>query len=103
MPEYDPRVRRRIYYAETLAYILIVTIAVAGFVSADRQRQGVCHAVYDNRQAVRDLTVAIKHLGRDLVLGDPPAGSITPDQRETLRQFSQFEREQLQELDLPIC
>jgi hypothetical protein len=103
MPEANLKIRHRIYYAQTLAFLLIVIIAAAGIVYAERDRDALCRASYDNREAIRDLAREISNLGEDLVLGDPPKGDISQEQKEAIDRFEEFEQEQLDHRPLPVC
>jgi hypothetical protein len=103
MPETNRRVRRRIYYAQSLAYVLIILIAIVGFVDARETQREMCEGGRQNRLAIRTLTSEIAALGEDLVVGDRPRDQITPDQQAAIDRFQVFKAAQLQRLPLPIC
>lgn len=103
MPEYDPRVRRRIYWAQTMAYVLIMSVIIAGFATFSQQQHRNCQNAYDNRLAIRAMSVAIAELGRNLVLGNKPEGHITEDQRLAMDEFDRFKTQQIEHLPLPDC
>lgn len=103
MPEYDPKVRRRIYWAQTMAYVLIMSIIIAGFATFQRQQTILCENSYGNRLAIREMSTAIAELGRSLVVGDQPIGQITPEQHRAMQQFETFKEQQIKSLPLPDC
>lgn len=104
MPEYDPKVRHRIYVAQVAAYVLIVTVAVIGFWRIANTQDDLCRTASDNRAAIRGMTEAITRLGINLVKqDDDPSNHLTAGQRRAVAQFRAFRREQVTALDVPVC
>lgn len=97
------RAHRNIFFAQLCAFLLMVGVTiyvVSGFGARD---QAICDTSADNRQAVRNLVVAIDDLGRDLVIGNGDPNSPTPEQQATLDQFEQFKEQQLKLLKDDVC
>jgi hypothetical protein len=83
------------------SYILIVAVVALGFWAMGRVQADLCRESYVNRIAIRDLSGSIADLGQRLVVhGKAP---ITREQKRTLRQFREFERDQKAALALPTC
>lgn len=107
MTDLTRKLRRRLVYAQTLAYLLIVTTAALGFLMFAETQGRLCRVSYENRVAIRTLISEISTLGENLVkndsIGQPPGVPLTEEQQDTLRQFREFEDSQLSRLELPTC
>jgi hypothetical protein len=104
MPDRDPKARRRLWYGQTVAYVLIMGVVLWGFWVQSRIQADLCNSSYENRVAIRNLSAAISTLGEHLVLGNKPdPGHITPEQKASLKQFRDFRKAQAKALDLPTC
>lgn len=98
MPEYDPKVRRRVYRAELGAYLLIVTLAVVGFWRQEQTQEDLCGAVADNREIATELVNSVSQLGTALVSNDRPPEQLTPEQRAALERIESFRNDRLEKL-----
>ena len=95
------KAHRRIALWQLAAYVLIVSISLIGWWRIEKEADARCTAGEANREALRNIVVAIEMLGTDLVTGGE--NPTTPEQEETLKQFADFREEQLALLDGPVC
>lgn len=92
---------RNVAAAQLVAYLMIITIAVLGFARFQQTQEDICRQAQANRQATRNLVVAIDALGQQLVLGSDE--KPTPEQLATLKVFKEFRDQQLTLLEGPVC
>lgn len=92
------------------AYVLIVLLALFGFIKLESEQQRIgdvardqCRHAFENREALRDVTIAISQLGLGLI----DSGSADSDQvaREAQRKkLEAFQRDELTKIPpLPPC
>jgi hypothetical protein len=103
--EYQSResTRRKREWGQLGAYLLFVIFGLVGFWEMQRVDQNFCEAGTENREAVRNLTMAISSLGVDLVTEGKAFSELSPQERDAVQRFRAFERKQLALLELPIC
>ena len=95
------RAHRRIAYWQFAAYLLIISISLLGWRQIEQEADARCESGEANREALRNIVLAIEALGTDLVTqGTNPT---TPEQEETLEEFADFREEQLALLEGPVC
>jgi hypothetical protein len=95
------RTHKKIGAAQLVAYLLIVIVSVFAWQKSTSQDHHICRSAEANRQAVRNVVIAIEQLGTELVTDDgtPP----TPEQQVALDRFKKFKEDQLALLELPAC
>lgn len=85
------------------AYLLIVVMAMVGFYEMGKVDDKFCQSGQENREAIRNLTIAISALGQDLIRDDQPLNELDAEDREALRAFRTFEADQVALLEPPVC
>lgn len=97
------RWHRRVAIAQACAYVVIVLAGLAGALRFQHDAARICDTAESNRQAVRNLVVGVKRLGRELVVGGPDAAAPSPEQRAALAQFKAFKQRQFELTADPAC
>lgn len=93
--------QHRIAVAQLGAYLLILIVSFMGWGALAEQDKHICRSAEENRDAVRGVVIGVNDLGRDLVLGgnDNP----TPEQDAVLAKFDEYKKQQLKNLEGPVC
>lgn len=86
---------RNVALAQLCAYLLIIAVAVLAFRDSNAQQDDICSAAAENREATRNLVIAIYTLGAQLVIQDGDDKPPTPGQQRALDQFAEFRDTQL--------
>lgn len=95
------KAHRRIAYWQLAAYLLIFRVSLLGWWQIEQEADARCDAGEANRTALRNLITGVGELGKELVTnGQNPT---TPEQDAALKQFDEFEKDQLALIDGPVC
>jgi len=97
-------------YAPLGAYLLVVIVGIAGFISLgrqsdarkydrDRQTYELCIQGKDTRDGVRDSIRGVKALGLDLISGNPDSSRKTA----AIEKINRYESEQLAKYPVITC
>ena len=103
MPYRDPNVRRRIFWQQLGAYLLIVGIGIYGFYQQDKDEYERCLSGNEIREVSRNNVLAVYDLA--LSLSQPPPGDTSPmtpeEQAQTqlfIDRITKFRDEQLSKI-----
>lgn len=103
MPDSDAKYRRRIEFAQLVAYLLIIGVVFYTWSGFEHRDKDICRAAQVNRDSTRDLVIAIHRLGEELVVGSSNPTEPTEQQKATLARFEEFKNQQLRLLDKEVC
>lgn len=95
------RRQHQIQFSQLIAYLLLVGMMIYVWSGQEQDDRQICETIRDNRNATRNVVVAIYDLGEDLVIGE--GDEVTPQQQATLARFELFRDQQLETLDGPVC
>lgn len=90
-------------WGQLLAYVLILIVALFGFLELSEHNKHICDTARDNRNASRNIVIAVDELGRALVDDGKPHDQLTPEEQHAIEIIEDFREDQLDLLKEPVC